>query len=102
MPPAESRKPAVITVGGNPFAPRFNRQRSPVSIPNQITLNARGVAKPDKDFPVAVTRRHPDAIGLTAEFDRETESRFQRTRWEGGAFPPGLAPWATIFRPYGA
>jgi len=79
MAPVKPGEAAEVTVGRNPFAPRFYGERGQVSILNQVPLDARHTAQPNKDPPVSRPGCYSNAIGLASEFMRKPQSRVERT-----------------------
>jgi hypothetical protein len=81
MPPAEAGEAAVVTVGRNPLAARFDRQRGQECIGNEVAARLSLLAKGGENLSVPFAGRDQDSVGLISkEFAKLQSTRERRRR----------------------
>lgn len=78
--PPEAGEAAVVTIGGDELAPRFNCQRGEPRIGNQIASRARIVTQSHEDLPMSRAGLDRHSIRLLAKRIREGERSIDRRR----------------------
>src|SRR6266853_7046363 len=78
MAPAQTWEACVVTIRGDPFSPRFHRQRRKIGLVYQIPFGSHRLAQSSEDFPMALAWRNQNASGLLALMDHVPKGNFQR------------------------
>jgi hypothetical protein len=74
--PLQSWKPAVASIRGDPFAPRFDRKCCEIRVRHEVALDPRCPAETDEDFPVPGPGEDENAVWSIAEDVRKRESYY--------------------------
>src|SRR5437762_2057591 len=78
MPPAEPRKPAVVSIGGDPLAARLDGQRGEKRVRDEVASSARPRTKIGEDLPMPLGRGDRNRVGLFAQKIAKLDRTCQR------------------------
>ena len=67
IPPAQTRKAAVVPVARHPLASRLDRQRGQIGVGNQVALDPGIPTQADENVPVPLSGRDVDTVRMTPQ-----------------------------------